>query len=317
MKHYYESGTHLLAVWSMLAILCYGCVETSSFSPEVEPEVVVNCLLTDSDVQTLTLTYSAHFADFSYKEVEAAEVTLLEQGRVVGQFRKVDKSKWELPFTPHQGLSYELRVTVPGRPLISATTTFPRYPKVLIDWSKAHKREEKGQVYFERSYKDQIFWVFAFQDDYFHEDNSFITTLKIKPNYRLIRELGTDYPSVDDFNNIDIKPDMYDNTTDLKQWYLRMLPDEQRSFYVETLDRNFLIVFRATSDEYDKYLKSSVTKMLVYLTKDDLTQRLDETEIYTNVQNGLGIFGAYIDQRYYFSGVYVVVNEGEIRFIDE
>lgn len=91
------------------------------------------------------------------------------------------------------------------------------------------------------------------------------------------------------------------HTNELKLGYLRMLADERTtSFYVEGGLYGCVIFFRAFSEDYDRYLKSSISKMLVYESINDPSQWLDESEVYSNIENGLGIFGAYADRRYVY-----------------
>lgn len=55
------------------------------------------------------------------------------------------------------------------------------------------------------------------------------------------------------------------------------------------------MVFRAASDEYDNYLKSSLIKAQAYEAKDDPSAYFEENLVYSNINGGLGIFAACSD----------------------
>lgn len=157
----------------------------------------------------------------------------------------------------------------------------------------------KGTVskrYFVQERADNPFWMFHLKQD--------IDTLMLKPaisaSDRLVEFIGTSHPDADNFNASDNL--MFFDTgepgdTREHLCYIRVLPEDssRREFYVEGQLRQSLMVFRSVSDEYDKYLKTSLMKMMSHQNFDDPTQWLDESTVYCNINGGLGIFGAYSD----------------------
>ncbi|MFV0265536.1 MAG: hypothetical protein ACK5HT_00210, partial [Draconibacterium sp.] len=125
----------------------------------------------------------------------------------------------------------------------------------------------------------------------------------VMPVDQLENSLGTNHPFRDDFNmsdNIMFYDTGGEGTTTEHVAYLRIRQSEngaenEISFYIEGSFRQSLVFFRAVSAEYDLYMKSSVQKMMVYSVFDDPSSWFDENEIYTNINNGLGIFAAYSD----------------------
>ena len=111
----------------------------------------------------------------------------------------------------------------------------------------------------------------------------------IRPNYRMLENIGTDYPRTDQFN-------MQASEADIVKYhhqYIRMLPTTvPRTFTLYPLFSS-VVSFIAVSEEYDRYLKSSLLKMQAYESFQDPTQWLEENAIYSNIENGVGIFGAY------------------------
>lgn len=147
----------LLILATLLLLLSPGCVEPVEITPPQSQEVVVNCLLSEYPVQRLSLSYSGDFADPSYREVEEAEVTLYRDSVEVGKFEKVGYDTWELEYTTKPGSRYDLRVEVPGRPVVTATTVAPYRPKI----TPVRVLDEGGRRYFSKDNETQIFWIFA------------------------------------------------------------------------------------------------------------------------------------------------------------
>ena len=87
---------------------------------------MVSCVLHNTKVQKLQLTYSQPVNETSFsEEVEVATPTLYEEDKAVGTFSKIGYGEWELNYTPQRGKAYRLVVEVPGHPTITATTTMP------------------------------------------------------------------------------------------------------------------------------------------------------------------------------------------------
>lgn len=261
------------------------CVETIDLNPSGERKVVLNCILTNSKTQTLTLNYSSLPNEKYYNEITAAKIKLFEGNVFVGEFQKTGYARWLINYTPKAGMTYKIEVEIANQPLITATTIMPE--KIKIRKLKALDVDKKK--YFEKDSCD-IFWAFAFEKP---EDIIMHQTV-IDKRFKLLNELATNYQAADHFNIQTAIATSITNKTHLA--YIRMLPDvNQKQFFLEGNLYSCVIVFRTVSDDYDRYLKSSLQKMLVYEAFDDPSQWLDENEIYTNVQNGIGIFGAYSD----------------------
>lgn len=286
-----RSRTMLLIVLLALPIVTLSvvsCVEPIDFAPLQERKVVVNCVLQNSDVQTLRLTHSSSFADSNYEEVAHATATLFEEEVEVGKFIKKSYANWELRFRPRSGKKYKLIIEIPNTPLITASTTFPYHSEIRV---LEDKNSDSGIRFFQKTSGTPLFWVFALRNP----DQPFRQKPIIESHYKLIQKIGTDYASVDPFNSFGTSVEV-DATTPLHLAYLRMLPNaEINQFCLERWLFHCVVVFRTPSVEYDNYLKSSISKMLVYQSFDDPTQWLDESSIYTNINNGVGIFGAFID----------------------
>lgn len=250
-----------------------------------ERKPVVNCILTSEAVQKLTLAYTNSHGQNYYEEIPDAKIVLFEAGKAVGEFQKSGYAEWTLNYRPRAGMYYKITVQIPGKKELRATTTFPD----TLPIRRVKESDAGGKRYFEKDSTD-VFWAFALEKP---EDVT-MRRVTIDPTFQLYSSIGSDYPKIDNFNHQ--KHDEASGNGKRYFAYLRMLPDgeQARRFYLEEL-YSCVVVFRAVSSEYDRYLKSSIAKMLVYEAFDDPTQWLDESEVFSNIENGVGIFGAYTD----------------------
>ncbi|MEZ7936237.1 MAG: DUF4249 family protein [Paludibacteraceae bacterium] len=275
---------YILLAGVVLSLFLYGCVEPIDVNPSGDRKVVVNCILTPDAVQKIRLNYTSPHGQNYYEEISNATITLFEADKAVGEFQKSAYAEWQLHYRPKPGFSYKLVVQIPDEKEIKAITVFPH--KVPV--RRLKDLDGNGKRHFEKD-SAGVFWAFAFEKP---EDVTMRPVI-IDPKFKLHSKIGSNYPKIDNFNHHQI--DEATGTNKKYFAYLRMLADETTSrFYLEEL-YSCVVVFRAVSDEYDQYLKTSIAKMLVYQSFEDPTQWLDESEIFSNIENGVGIFGAYTD----------------------
>ena len=262
-----------------------SCVENIDIDLPKNRKVVVNCILTSEPVQQLSLTYSNELGKAGYNEVLDANITLFDSDHEVRKFQKSSYGEWKMGFTPTKGKLYTLRVEISNLPTITAHTIFPN----ALPIKRVKKNDTNGKRAFEID-STGIFWTCAFEK----AQDTIMRPVVISPKFNLISSIGTDYPVTDHFNMLNFNS----KTTGKYLAYIRMLPVNQNtSFSINDL-YNCVVVFQAVSDEYDQYLKSSLAKMLVYKSFNDPSQWLDESVIYSNIINGIGIFGAYNETKF-------------------
>ena len=188
------------AVLYMLIALT-ACTEDLEFSSSFEKKVTVNCLLEDSDVQTMTLTWNTVKGVFKYEYVEEADAMLFLEGEEVGRFSYEGKGIWSIEHHPVAGGTYRLEISVPGEKLISATTTMPAKADV-----KRKRFDYKSETvkYFTEESRTGVFWVFVMKRnplEMIDPDKE----PEILDSDILATVIGTDHRSVDNFNVSDQK----------------------------------------------------------------------------------------------------------------
>lgn len=284
MKYKYVLGVILL-------LTHISCTEDINLTPEYKKKIVTNCILVNDSIQTLTLTYSSILNQHYYDEVTDASITLYQDGIEVGKFAKTSFSKWQIKHTPSIGSEYLLRIQVQGWEDIEASTTMPEPTSLLVDSTNVRDNIR----YFTQEQSPKPYWIFVMTQ----KRDTIMANPIIMSGDELKTSVGSSHPDCDGFNATDRMVLEDKGTTREHLAYLRINPNsnETQRFYVEAgMYSNCLIVFRTSSEEYDRYMKSSVQKMMVYHVFDDPIQWFDENEIYTNIDNGLGIFAAYYEQ---------------------
>lgn len=285
------------ALFMLMALT--ACTEELEFSSSFEKKVTVNCLLGDSDVQTMTLTWNTVKGVFKYEYVEDADAMLFLDGKEVGRFSYEGKGIWSIEHHPVAGGTYRLEISVPGEKLINATTTMPAKADV-----KRKRFDYKSETvkYFTEESRNGVFWVFVMKRnplEMIDPDKE----PEILDSDILATVIGTDHRSVDNFNVSDQKIFTDFGTPGISlehPAYLRISEPEDQApypyeFFIESELDNSTVVFRTVSDEYDKYLKTSLLKAMAYESEDDITSYFEENRIYSNIRNGIGIFGACSD----------------------
>jgi len=285
------------------SIMFCSCVQEFPLEIHDTEIPVVNCILTNDAVQTLSLTWSVKITDgYAFKEIKEARVTLFADSEHIGEFERTGYGNWQLRYQPVAGTNYRLSVQLPDGKELTATTTMPERNRFIADATNNHYPSK----YFRQQTADNPCWIFVLSEQSL-ADNLMHPVPSSKAT--LMSDIGTDHPLIDRFNEhgnlLDLVPQ---STTPAYAFYLRIqqssLSDgEEIPFCLQTLYGDYAyIFFRTASREYDQYLKSSLLKMFMYRSEDDPIQWFDESKVYSNITNGTGIFAACNDSYIYFFG---------------
>lgn len=294
-------------------LLCVSCVEEISINPKDEkPKIAVSCLLTNSDIQKLTLTWSkAINSGYFFDEVTEAKASLYEDSQLIGVFDKTAYAEWTLACKPEENKTYRIEVEVSGYPKLAAQTTMPAGKKIML---KGVSDKGKNKL-FQSQFIPTPYWIFAMQSSL--KDPVYIVqqpSLEKAPSPQLFQQISTDHTAADRFNQENSVSDNgsgYGHKLLSYKYYVRVPPSEadktmESLFSVQhPQTETSFIVFRYCSVEYDRYLKSVMEKKTFYESEDDPAAWFDESVIYTNIENGLGIFGAYHQDSFYFNNTII------------
>ncbi len=118
------------------SVMAVSCVQDVILDARDEPEVVVDCILTDEPVQILYLVYTKGASRETAPELPEAKAILtdLTEGREVGRFQRTADGSWELAYAAIPTHSYRLEVSVPDHEPIWAEQTMPNAPGIKVRW---------------------------------------------------------------------------------------------------------------------------------------------------------------------------------------
>ena len=277
-------------------------------------EIVVNCLLKNDTIQTLDLTYSSpNIGERLFDEVTAADAKLYCEGEYVGTFIKKKGLGYSLHYTPEVNKSYQLVIDVDGYPQIKASTTFPHN----FQFSPRHNNDSnicKSVLYFSVGGNTAPFWIYYTYRGDVYDSKKDVYPIALTGADMFMTQIATDHPRVDNFNAFD----RFLFNTRLREHYgyLRIAPSglerERTDFHLFGYLQWGLVFGMTVSDEYDQYLKSGLEKMMLYYSLNDPRSWFDETVVYSNIENGLGIFGAY-NERFYQNHFYDSYTYGSVQ----
>lgn len=304
-----------------MTMVLTGCVETIVMDPgEEDLPVMVNCVLeAGREKQTLYLQYVKGKSRSEYIPVENATVRMETSEGMIREieFKYVGDSKYEAgpEIQIGQSVTYDLFVEIPGRETITARTTVPANDCPY--WDEKYIEDSSDtyiDLFFQRKniQPSSPVWIFAGKGR--HSEN--------EPAQDRYPYLVTDHPYADNFNNtgllfsdlsIDGGPDPEDTNEYVKYAWLGTmkmrqmmpgLPLHDGFIRIDHLDnKQFHLLagplkyealwhydFYFVSEEYDKYLRS------VYILDKQLDNNYSSVfsidNIYTNIEGGVGIFGA-------------------------
>ena len=299
-----KMGVAVAAFWATAA-----CIKDIDWETDYQKQPVVNCVLCPDEVQTLRLSYnnvagSNIFRDF--QPIEHATATLWCNGAAVGTFKDNRYGRYRLDYRPVPGAFYRLEVRLEDGTELSAETSFPKTVSVNLDPDR--KGDNFCRFFIQEDVRDP-YWIFHLNRD---EDILYFPP-SVTGDDHLVTKIGTDHPDRDDFNTTG--PLMFSDVMGSTKGktlehlaYLRIVPKSDKepvSFCVEGLmnPMRVLIVVRSVSPEYDSYLKSALEKMHAHISSEDPTSWLEEVDTYSNIEGGLGIFGAWADRVLYISPI--------------
>lgn len=324
--------------------LIYGCVDTLSSQSSNPDGIVVNCLLNDGEVQTLRLTRSNNVEDLGdYRVVDDAIATLYSHTNThdieVGKFVNKGGGEYTLNYKTVPGSSYKLEIiTSEGRKLYGMTIMPNAIPVLVYSINGIKEAIQNGEedifpdygcpysIYgysgiinslqlfiLKESPLDNALWFCQLNSE------SDINQPLIAPSddFKLSSKIYGGSVIIDNFNVIDSTTLTNNSTKSTFLLYCRLMPhtDEHysNSSYWQTgnilfLDSSLSSIFciRTVSEEYDKYMKSLITKALTFQDETGLSSMFDVSNVYTNIIGGYGIFGAYSEEDiFYDNGQFV------------
>ncbi len=328
----------ILAALSLLA-----CTRETDLTPEGRGQVVVVCILTEENQQKLTLELTDIATREDREALAGAEVILYDESArtEAGLFIKGEGNEWLLDYAAIPGHGYHLTVSIIGRETVSASTTMPQRSSIAFVFNRWYH----GTSYELNSLPEGPLWVMGMNHDFYgtgkHDAAEKIaTSLTTADSFNVTGEVfhafdffgeiiqyaepgkGNDffYPWVEGQPLYDLMfriPSTQETIRQSKEadgWfqiagYFRTEYDPYAYGWPggQLKETDGYVLFISPSLEYDRYLREVISKRMQRQAVRDYASLFSRKNTYTNIENGLGIFGARTDQKLPWNDKPVVV----------
>lgn len=288
--------------WLFLIVTGAACTqELDVVLPTAAPQLVLNGLLhPDSLIQlSITRTVQVHERQNELPVVQDANVRLFENGNLLGTMQYTN-SIYSADYYPKEGYTYSVEVETNDYPLVRALDRVPYQPNVTA----CHKNDTTPayNIAIEIALKDSaglanFYWLDMLLTNASAADCNSDESCTLRQSYYLsyssipdrfngfVDNLSEGITNFDYFLRID--DTALDGTT--------IVLDIASNYSVGLLtgEQSYILNVVSASQHYDRYLKSSA---VYFLNNEFFTEPnpfSETTQIYSNVENGTGIFAAY------------------------
>ena len=328
-------------------VLTTSCVEYIDMSTdEGRDQVVVNCILEESNTQTLELFYMRGFNEVDYKGIDNAKVvisTLNQYEDEAVEFHHDKGIKWSADFRPENGRIYKLSIKIEGRDEITAQTQMPADVQVYShrkDWYYAEglghwlcsfqimRRDYStfGDHFFHLVTVSACMWISSMASDiiatdfqyadkftqtgqtisdleYYSPENMASLQAFDREMIGAIPKLKGDCPVYDKVVRINMPSDYDAGYTDEQLLSEKVMEYDSHSFLLFTtnyesdfdgISGTGLYKICILSPEYDQYYREFYERIV--LNAGNILELYNDTDMYTNINGGHGIFGAKIER---------------------
>lgn len=299
-----------------------------------ERAVVVECILSCDSVQTMKLFYShAKDGNMASVPITEAEVSLFDEtmNQIAGDFQYT-VGGWTLDYAAVPEHSYRLDIDVKGHEHISAQQTMPKLANLNwgIGWGSPFSNypevQKYGDMFHGTCYGINALpaktWIYAVCYDEktgeTHVADEICSDFPYLDNFNLTGE--TYVPPIVEFGTLvgayPLKVCSYLTGAPLYKRYLRTnadLVDPEKSKYqvfivsgsfyyydnpnrAQPLGSKGGVYFTTVSDDYDRYLLEAVYYQQQQ-ESDDMATIYKRDNIFSNINGGIGIFGAKTEYR--------------------
>ena len=318
------------------AVVATSCVKDVVLDAMDEPQVVVDCILTDEPVQTLRLLYTKGASRAEAPDLPEAEAVLtdLTEGKQAGRFVRTADRSWRLDYATVPGHRYRLDVSVPGHEPIWAEQTMPEAPGVEARWHPWNPEPERNDNTVGYSFRfvsaRNPVWFYGVNHptlespgekaEYLCTDALFVDPFNETEGWRFAEESSgnylwgdrgksafrtTTYPNLQDaplhkrflrFPSMEAAPDTTFYVSGSLQGYIGDIRD-----FLHAEMRPAELHWFSASEDYDRFLQDSY-QLMDLKTSTDLADIFVRDNAYTNIHGAIGLFGARVERMLEWDG---------------
>ena len=273
--------------------------------PDYEAKVILTGILNPDSMISVQLlkTLPALSTETIYPAITNAKVLCYENNKLLGELKNGENGYYRLNLRPQSAKKYRIEATINDL-IVSAEDSIPLpvvYDLTITAPVKDERNNNNPEVIFNRAATTTPVYTWLF----------------IGLNYKrslgvyepLVTQFGTTSfastsPYLDTFNsflNFNGKKAFSGNATRIKPEFNQNIQFSFSPNNTLLRDSTLYVQVSTVSKNYDTYLKSSINAYQTRLTNRDgeINNPFSEpVKIYSNVKNGVGIFGAMRTQRF-------------------
>ncbi|MDX9881605.1 MAG: DUF4249 domain-containing protein [Prolixibacteraceae bacterium] len=260
-----------------------SCEKDIHISIKGTEQLCFNCILNPDSLITAKLTLSRSISDNEdFSVIDNATVELKEDGEPLCILQNKGDGIYTFNDKPRAGAVYEVTVTASGFPQLKAETKVPEKPLVEYQILNSEWREQGKFYIYDMKYSinDPIGI-----NRYWHYSIGLVAGIWRFTGY--YDDINA--PFIDDFNRVTDPAEEYGY---LYRYYVRINDtdlDGTQLIFESTASSRKILFFMDSDEHYDKYLKSTIKQ---WMNSDEDIQMSEPVQIYTNITNGMGIFGS-------------------------
>lgn len=277
-----KSIVHLLISGIVILVYCTSCTESVELDFSHNPQLTFNCILNPDSTINASLNESKKLgAEEQFEAIEGAEIKLFESDQLLGEMTDNGNGNYSLSYKPKKGFSYRVEIEKEGYAFTAAQTTVPKGAN--IEFISKDCTEEKCflEIEIDDNAGENYYWYYSY-------------SINKNLNYKYVSQVYSNYSVYFDGFNKKVEPEtgngyyyaymvrIKDGPNDggILSWQMPIRVDDRYDDYRVIIE---------TDEHYDRYLKSSVQ---IRMLENESIPLNEPVQIYSNVENGYGIFGA-------------------------
>jgi hypothetical protein len=301
-----NSISDLIKYRLLILVLCltlFSCEKEISFDLDTPEDMLcLNCILeagNDSVAIYVTKVQSTQ-NDCAFTPVTDARIELSKEGQLLSGIVYRGNGRYLLKQIPEQGKKYKISVDVDGYKTLTAETTIPVFPNAKAQY----KQDTIYDDYWVNGYRTVPKIVVDLKDaptkDYYWFKLATIINFGGSPWGEYYISYQTDKMYFDEFNRYYVQDINYPFTSYDYIGALRLdeevLLNSEIQFSLNGGTKKTLFVINGDI-HFDKHYKSSIKQFLTY--DYDNLPIFEPVQIYSNIENGFGIFGSIAISEFY------------------
>ena len=267
-----------------IVLIFSSCVEEVELNFDHEPKLCLNCILNPDSLIKASVTLS-HSLDNSaqFESVNNANIKLYENDILKGELTFISSGLYLLKQKPESGKDYKIIVEAQGYETLEAFTKVPEKP--IISYSKDTTKILENVNWPLIDLNVQIIDKLG-ADLYWIYQTWIVNGVKYGGSSQAINA-----PFVDPFNRIIDTEEKYGFRFFLQ---VRMTDEgydgQKLTFTIpDIVEKERTQHFLNADEHYDKYIKTTIIKRM---NETDELPFYEPIQIYSNIENGNGIFGS-------------------------